>query len=514
MASRGQRYTLCGFSQELDWRPLHFVERIPENKICNACGVLPSITAFLPCKHVLCRSCYEHCRLDNSHACPLDGDQFLAEDAEWINFPLDNLLRRKVKCWNAEQGCGMVLVASEQIKHFCEDCDYHFSSCPNCSKVVLRRDVCAHLQSKCRDYALSAASRSPHRTDSESKAMIMALNASMDMQEGEMKDRLDQVISDNSGQSDRLNEISHFMNSIKEILLQISSKALENVASQAPATISRREAIQQTLIEHSKKLQELAQTTSNSNKAQMKALEDTKHAVEQLKGNTANMLQAELRQRSVADCAALRKVSDRLETFEKLLEDSTKAICRNISESAARIGEGNDGAEQSWSSATKLKELALNTINIRRYEFFVKGLKAMKYSTHSTGYHIYKCENMYMSGYHLSPGVHLKKVGEHVLLCARMQLHKGVIDEFLPWPFNEKIQLTVKHPSRQKHYQLIEETGDLLGSYGRPQQSSNSGVCFMASSVRLDDLKREGYVADDNLQIVWELVPKDLPKQY
>ncbi|XP_049511509.1 uncharacterized protein LOC119465199 isoform X4 [Dermacentor silvarum] len=186
MASQGKRYTLCGFDKELDWRPLHFVERVPAQRICNACGVLPRSTVFLPCRHVLCQSCYEQCLLDDGHSCLLDGDQFLSEEAEWRDFPLENLLKRKV--------------------------------------------------------------------------------------------------------------------------------------------------------------------------------------------------------------------------------------------------------------------------------------------------------------------------------------HKGVIDEFLPWPFNEKILLTVKHPSRQKQRQFIEETGDLLGSFGRPQESSNNGVRFVASSVCLDDLEREGYITDDNLQIVWELVPKDFPK--
>ncbi|XP_075530931.1 uncharacterized protein LOC142564032 isoform X5 [Dermacentor variabilis] len=73
MASQEQRYTLCGFTGELDWRPLNFAERIPAHRICNACGVLPRVTAFLPCRHVLCNSCYEQCVLREGHACPLDG---------------------------------------------------------------------------------------------------------------------------------------------------------------------------------------------------------------------------------------------------------------------------------------------------------------------------------------------------------------------------------------------------------------------------------------------------------
>ncbi|KAH7934299.1 hypothetical protein HPB49_024669 [Dermacentor silvarum] len=95
MASRGKRYTLRGFTQELDWRPLHFVEPIPAHRICNACGVLPRATVCLPCGDVLCKSCYEQCLLDDGYACLLDGDQFLQDNVEWIHFPLENLLKRK-----------------------------------------------------------------------------------------------------------------------------------------------------------------------------------------------------------------------------------------------------------------------------------------------------------------------------------------------------------------------------------------------------------------------------------
>ncbi|KAH7932736.1 hypothetical protein HPB49_002044 [Dermacentor silvarum] len=97
MAPQGQLYTLCGFSQELDWRPLHFVQRIPAHRICKACGVLPRVTVFLPCRHVLCKSCYEQCLLDDGCACLLDSDQFLSEEAEWRDFPLENPLKWKSK---------------------------------------------------------------------------------------------------------------------------------------------------------------------------------------------------------------------------------------------------------------------------------------------------------------------------------------------------------------------------------------------------------------------------------
>lgn len=144
MALQMQQYKLCGFSHELDWRPLYFAEPIPAYRICDACGLLPRTTVYLPCRHVLCKACYEQCLVVGEHACPLDAEQFCEDDADWRDFPFENLLRRKVKCWNEEHGCDAILNASDLLKHFDEDCVYHTTRCPKCSALVLCRNVCAH----------------------------------------------------------------------------------------------------------------------------------------------------------------------------------------------------------------------------------------------------------------------------------------------------------------------------------------------------------------------------------
>ncbi|KAH9380288.1 hypothetical protein HPB48_000607 [Haemaphysalis longicornis] len=95
--SESQWYTLFGFSPELDWRPLHFVEPIPPGRICSVCGLVPKVTGSLPCGHVVCKSCYQQCALGGSHACPLDGDACLEEDVYLRCFPADNLTRRQVR---------------------------------------------------------------------------------------------------------------------------------------------------------------------------------------------------------------------------------------------------------------------------------------------------------------------------------------------------------------------------------------------------------------------------------
>ncbi|XP_075530929.1 uncharacterized protein LOC142564011 isoform X1 [Dermacentor variabilis] len=519
MASQEQRYTLCGFTGELDWRPLNFAERIPAHRICNACGVLPRVTAFLPCRHVLCNSCYEQCVLREGHACPLDGEQFLQEDADWRDFPLKNLLRRKVKCWNEERGCDIVLAASELNNHFCNDCDYHATSCPKCSKLVLRSNVAGHLESKCQDYVLSLMSWALEKSDSQQKAMMMALNASLDVRVVEMKKRLDDIIRDHAAQNGHLTNISHCINTVKETLLQKSSESstLDHFASQSTVTLSSVRAVEEKLIDHSGEARMLAGAITDSIKDLKEGLEDTKRTVNHLKeNNTQSTLQAELREQLTTYTAVLKKTCEGVdalkEAFGKVLDGSTRTICTKCAGSVAGIAEVEDTQKQVVPSAlNKEKELALNTINIRRYEFFAKGYKAMKDDVCSKGFHSYSSDKTYMCGYHVSPGVYFRKEGDNVLLHAGFQLHKGVIDEFLQWPFSQAIQLTVKHPSVSKRRQILWNTCDELKFYGRPEQSSNK-IYHPLHSIRVDVLEREGYVKDEKLHIVWEILPKDVAK--
>ncbi|XP_049511225.1 uncharacterized protein LOC125939817 [Dermacentor silvarum] len=327
MATQNQRYTLVGFSRELDWKALNFVEPIPEYKTCNACGLVPRVTALLPCLHVVCQKCYEQCRHGDEHCCPLDGHRGLEEDVDWRKFTVNNLLKRKVKCWNEENGCDMVLAASELNKHFCQDCDYHSALCPKCSTVVLCRNMCAHLQSKCRNSAVSATSATLRTSNSDQNAVITALNATIDVRVGEIKDRLDCV----TNYSDRFDSISHCINNMKETLLQssIGSCTLESVPSQTADTLSSVRAVQDTLIAHGEKLHELGRTIKNSNKFLKGALEDTKRTVNSLKeDNAVNTLQVAFKDRLTADSGVLKKVCESVnelkETFGKELQEQQR----------------------------------------------------------------------------------------------------------------------------------------------------------------------------------------------
>nr|XP_037272257.1 uncharacterized protein LOC119164220 isoform X2 [Rhipicephalus microplus] len=160
-------YTLVGYSRDLDWRPTRFVGPVPSVRVCSLCGLIPDATVQLPCAHVLCRLCFDG-SLRQGGVCPLDGQGFAREDAEWITLSLESFMRRKVRCWNDVNGCDEVVQVSKVADHFSNECAFHAASCPKCGATVLHRDIVEHLKSGCRT-AVVPGSAVPATSDAQSQ---------------------------------------------------------------------------------------------------------------------------------------------------------------------------------------------------------------------------------------------------------------------------------------------------------------------------------------------------------
>ncbi|XP_077527496.1 uncharacterized protein LOC144138868 isoform X2 [Haemaphysalis longicornis] len=95
MASGNHTYTLAGFSEEVDRRPLDFVEPLPSAKVCSACGIVPKVLGLLPCEHFFCKQCYGQCEHSGQITCPLDGDTCSDEEVIWMNHPARSILAKQ-----------------------------------------------------------------------------------------------------------------------------------------------------------------------------------------------------------------------------------------------------------------------------------------------------------------------------------------------------------------------------------------------------------------------------------
>ncbi|KAH7938601.1 hypothetical protein HPB51_028878 [Rhipicephalus microplus] len=221
MVLANQQYTLVGFTEDLDWNPLQFVNALPKNRLCSLCGLVRKTTALLPCGHVACSSCYEQCKVADGHVCPIDGQNCLEEDVEWRDFPAENLLNREVQCWNQQHGCTLMMAASEVHKHFHRECQYHITTCPRCSATVLCRDMGEHARASCNDHAAPQEMKCEEKPGHAMVTEILeGVRRALQEQAHEMKEHLERVCGENGTLHSRLIEVSQSVNSLKELVGQ------------------------------------------------------------------------------------------------------------------------------------------------------------------------------------------------------------------------------------------------------------------------------------------------------
>ncbi|XP_070384378.1 uncharacterized protein [Dermacentor albipictus] len=142
------KHTVFGFNYGLDWRPTSFVDALPSAYVCSVCGLVPRLSAALPCGHVLCLQCYNH-NGSRLNCCPLDKKIVDEKGVVFSSLSRESILSRKVRCWNAENGCVAEDAASAMLEHFFSHCQFHPVSCRTCGIRVLRRDVVNHVASRC-----------------------------------------------------------------------------------------------------------------------------------------------------------------------------------------------------------------------------------------------------------------------------------------------------------------------------------------------------------------------------
>ncbi|XP_075530733.1 uncharacterized protein LOC142563913 [Dermacentor variabilis] len=518
MALATQRYKLVGFTKELDRRSLHFVEPLPAYRICKACGLVPRMAAFLPCSDVVCKLCYEQCRL-NHNFCPLHGQMFKEEDVDWREFTADALLRRQVKCWNEESGCDMVIAASELYEHFFQDCEYHTTSCPKCSAPILCNDVFAHLRSDCADHTLSRMSRAPQASSSDPEAMLIALNTSLDARVGETKDILSEALSESSAQlNNRLNELFLCMNTIKQALLQPSTSEICAGPSHVPeaaAGVASIRAVKQIVNAHGDRPTELLDSISSPSYTPSRTVGDTEMtSLKRPKQNTNNPSMVQTKSsKSVAErTPSLKEISRSLEESDEIqmgtgLDHLTNfTTSENSATNSSSITAPREILEQEQQQ-TQLdrEEDAESTGNTKRCQLTVRALNSMRKFAEVNGSFDYVGEKIYLSGYHMLAGVKLIKRDGSVTMHARIKLIKGLNDECLHWPFKRNIKVIAVHPSEHQVRHCVNYTFLSISHFGKPGPFGNTPLYFAESSLCLEDLEREGYTVDDKVQLAWEL---------
>ncbi|XP_077493500.1 uncharacterized protein LOC144104396 isoform X2 [Amblyomma americanum] len=332
MPPSSSQCTLVGFAPELDWKPLTFLKPIPANVVCSACGLVRKRNAYLPCMHALCECCYGQCTKDGSLECPLDCNAYEEDDVILMDFSADDLLKREVNCWNEGRGCNYMTAASGISQHFLLECEHHSVRCTRCSATVLCRDVCTHLRSASCNTSTPVTSESQvpagQVDEAASSGQITAYKKPMD--------------ADMSTHGDRLIEISHGINTLKETLRQ-----------------------------------------------ELKSLKGQNH--EEIRSSNSELEQC------LASCSdAVNTCLRGIKSAEQKLDDKLSVTRADLSQTAASMEQVK----------TELKECFQKSCQqLTHCEFFVKGVKSLQNEAMNNGRAYYNSEELYLCGYGMSPGV-------------------------------------------------------------------------------------------------------------
>ncbi|XP_077531037.1 uncharacterized protein LOC144143093 [Haemaphysalis longicornis] len=516
MDAHSQRYTLFGFSQELDWRPLHFVEPIPLSRICSVCGLVPKVTSSLPSGHVGCKSCYQQCALGGSHACPLDRDACPEADVYWRCFPADNLTRRKVKCWNEVHGCSMVMTAAEIVEYFHHNCQHHPIACPKCSVTLPRLGICLHLKS-CRGSTKSGAQPYNH-------------SATQRLEDLEKASRHMYAALHNA-----LKQTNSLLASMHAALLTIKKSANRALESATRTRDNGRDiaSVKVLLEERANDMRSQLESLSHSQSSRLRELADSIAVTvndpdtefNHIKERIGRCLKAVLEIRK--ECtdrasegtgfeARLEKQMDALRDSVALLfaqYDSQARSLQELSRSVRVLGEavkGKNVTRDLNGLACNANELTIErstvpgkgegTSNgiisvlrnivktIRAHQWVLKGFTSLKEEAIQTGKARYTSDPVYLCGYCISPGVSLMK-------------HE--MDGSLQWPFDGELEQDVIHPDKPG---VREVYFDSARSATAEENDNVVSVHFGTSSYFLEYLEHEGYIKNDQLILRLELL--------
>ena len=143
----------------------------------------------------------------------------------------------------------------------------------------------------------------------------------------------------------------------------------------------------------------------------------------------------------------------------------------------------------------------------RRRKEAMEGITMSLYSTpFYTSRHGYKmCARIYLNGDGLGKGTHMSFF---------FVIMRGPIDELLPWPFKQKVTLTLINQAGKRHVTDSFRPDPHSSSFQRPGRREMNIASGCPMFIRQEHLVNGGFVKDDCIYIRVVVDTSDLPKLY
>lgn len=530
MASRGHPYTLVGFLEEVDRRPLFFVQPLPETRLCNACRLVPNVKALLPCEHSFCKPCHEKCKGQGVVACPVDGDACSDEEVTWVHHPARSVMAKQVFCWNHTNGCNVITTATDISKHFHQECAHHMARCPKCDTEILAADLCEHLQSHCdASSSPTAAAVQPRQAVLQEQEPLNwpscevsnGNSTSMCLIQAQLKEILNALKSHSAaptagvGGTDGANCESRLLQeSLSLIGIQIGK-----LKDQFDEFMQNTNVNQQTF--HNSFLERNEMFKHRLNEEEESCLNESQLAqqISDLKQEIVVMhfeTKAEFNRMSVAIDSQYDRMGERFRfsNFDQEMQvqnthERSEAHTDTLAHSASKIAWA-----QSISAAETRKILsrcpALMPVSTSHTWVF-EGYGVLKQRVEAGYGAVSILRAVYLRGYCVSVGLCL---AEDTTVCFFFQLHKGKIDQFLEWPLNLKIRFTIAHPGGYEKLTCCKtprlESAAGYIPYLKPLGVTNVPDC-VETTLSASELEKQGFIKDGRILLSLALEPLGNP---
>ncbi|KAH9374584.1 hypothetical protein HPB48_016426 [Haemaphysalis longicornis] len=490
----GRTLTAFGFDCGLDWRPTVFVDGMSSNRVCDACGLVPSTAAMLSCRHVLCPPCYDRTIASDGRCC-LDGVAIECDDVVWSTFTTESLLRRKIHCWNAPAGCSTSGPAQEILDHFSRECKYHAVTCWRCESSVTHRDIVGHISSGSCTKPGTDERTTPQHDDpkvNQITSVLGRLEQKIVLLQVSFEENLKRMANDMQKAAQRAHPDSHLIE---------SNQCLENTVRES--TQLNREALAEIGKVHAKlqdklgstntSLQGIIELVTDLRASESRTIKETESAAVAACAEVKRDVDA-LR---VASSAGRQKNEEKLALLEKIMDEikanaaSGELLKRFYKEACAKLA-----VLEAASNSPFMKKIN----GAEPLEWNIESVSELKKEISDKTSFARSPEYFY--GYRILPGVRLKTKENVQSLHLAFQICRGVYDQILTWPIQKKVYLRFLHPIQSGTTEriMLNTAVDNFEEYGMPTGEKNSEI-NSKQNVELRKLEVHGYIKDDKLSV-------------
>ncbi|XP_077553945.1 uncharacterized protein LOC144168836 [Haemaphysalis longicornis] len=208
----------------------------------------------------------------------------------------------------------------------------------------------------------------------------------------------------------------------------------------------------------------------------------------------------------------LVEIGHQLNRFNDTLQKKLRAATASTLESLdSKTREVKALLNEKTEAMTTMLSSVISTvaINPTTHRWTLTGYAGYKAKAIETGRKSEMGEKAYLKHYLISWGIYMKAEDGHVNLYLVFQLNKGRNDEFLDWPFTNRLKLCLIHPETQKEECATHKptlAGEHIKFFARPLKGSNERVYLKGAKFESSYIEENGYTKEDKLFLKLEVL--------